>query len=352
MTNRLNFAAREIAAIDLGAVFTALQGNMAVLEDATPRRAEFSLGPDLPDIVFHFETIGGEINVTRMVLIDGLESVARGYYQDPQPMGIADWSDVNQAGRPGLAAALTDIDVVFRNTVYELANPSDASSVILNTIGADDLISGLDGNDLLRLGGGDDFADGAGGNDTLVGNFGNDLLVGGDGNDILRGGRGNDILVAQAGRTEAFGGMDRDLFVIESAASGTTVIRDFSADDVLLFTGTALNGTVGPLTDSLEKLPDGIVDDFIWAATPAGHLRIEAGDQVVILRNTLASDVDLDTLYFSSGATTDVIDALGTGPATTLGTSANGETMGVTGVSATAELNIGSGAEVFGVFGF
>lgn len=109
------------------------------------------------------------------------------------------------------------------------------------TEGADDVIKGGDGNDAAYGGQGNDTLFGGTGNDTLYGDKGDDVLfgdadddtlyggrgndslsgddgddtlAGGLGDDQLQGGAGNDLLQVDGGNDSAYGGDDRDTFVV------------------------------------------------------------------------------------------------------------------------------------------
>ena len=65
---------------------------------------------------------------------------------------------------------------------------------LIDGLGGNDTIYGLDGGDILKGGAGRDTLHGLGGNDTLDGGADNDSLFGGSGDDILQPGLGNDIV--------------------------------------------------------------------------------------------------------------------------------------------------------------
>jgi len=81
----------------------------------------------------------------------------------------------------------------------------------------DDVVSGLDGKDVLR---------GGNGNDTLLGGAGADVLSGENGNDHLDGGLGNDLIAGGAGTDWLTGGLGADTFVF-AKGGGADVINDF-----------------------------------------------------------------------------------------------------------------------------
>ncbi|MEM6385481.1 MAG: fasciclin domain-containing protein [Pseudomonadota bacterium] len=87
-----------------------------------------------------------------------------------------------------------------------------------------DFVSGLGGNDTIRLGKGDDVGRGGDGNDVLRGGRGEDILDGGAGRDFLVGGRDADILT---------GGADADIFRF-NAKSGADTVTDFTIGEDLI----------------------------------------------------------------------------------------------------------------------
>ena len=79
------------------------------------------------------------------------------------------------------------------------------------------VVSGGNGNDLIRGGQGRDNLSGGNGNDQISGDLGNDVISGGNGRDQIFGGRGNDELTGNSGR---------DLFIF-AGQNGTDTITDF-----------------------------------------------------------------------------------------------------------------------------
>jgi hypothetical protein len=108
---------------------------------------------------------------------------------------------------------------------------------------ADDRITGIQIDEVIRTSGGNDTVWGGRGNDQVYGEAGNDLqygqvgadqvrggsgadrLYGGSGDDALKGGTGADLLDGGTGRNTVFGGADVDVFRFTQAS--TTRIRDF-----------------------------------------------------------------------------------------------------------------------------
>lgn len=111
---------------------------------------------------------------------------------------------------------------------------SGANDVLTGTSGVDllvggggeDSLSGLGDVDILCAGKGEDVLDGGDGNDLLDGNIGDDVIVGGGGDDELLGGKGDDTLT---------GGADADEF---SGGTGSDTNTDFNAGDGDTWDGT------------------------------------------------------------------------------------------------------------------
>lgn len=124
--------------------------------------------------------------------------------------------------------------------------------------GLKDVIRGLDGNDRLY---------GMGGNDTLSGDAGSDRLFGGTGKDVLSGGRGADIFVFAAG-------------------DGRDVITDFQAS--------------GRARDRIDLSDHAGVESFngLEISRTSTGVRIEAGDDVIILKHVSMSSVDASDFLF------------------------------------------------------
>ena len=91
-----------------------------------------------------------------------------------------------------------------------------------------DLIKGLDGDDVISAQAGDDRVEAGEGNDVVHGDAGLDTLYGEEGDDILFGDDGNDVLYGGVGDDQQFGGAGDDLL-------------KGSADDDLLDGGTGID---------------------------------------------------------------------------------------------------------------
>ena len=95
-------------------------------------------------------------------------------------------------------------------------------------------IFGRKGNDVVSVTRGQNVLYGNGGNDTLTGGGRRDVLYGNAGDDVLNGNIGRDILVGGGGDDTLTGGARSDMFVYNTIAQGTDLIKDFTpALDVL-----------------------------------------------------------------------------------------------------------------------
>jgi len=174
----------------------------------------------------------------------------------------------------------------------------------------DDFLSGGLGHDLLVGGRGDDTLNGGNRNDRLVGAADSDVLYGGKGNDILRGGTQNDRLdggadndfitggagfdtiIGGAGDDTLVGAFNADRFIF-SDNHGSDVIEDFEATnkpEKLDFSGLS---TLNSVADVLGT------GSGSAAATQIGNdVEINTGSGLVLLKNVLYADLDVDDFVF------------------------------------------------------
>jgi len=177
--------------------------------------------------------------------------------------------------------------------------------------GADDLLSGGDGNDNIFAGTGADVVSGGSGDDDILGQGGSDQLSGDSGRDTLRGGSGNDIVSGGAGDDLLFGQGNNDLVhgdagndTLQGAAGADTLTGD-QGDD-------RLNGGLG--RDYLDggtgndTMIGGTQSDTFVFASNYGRDRINGFEQsvdVIKLHDTLwAGDSSITTGQ-------DVVDSFG-----------------------------------------
>jgi trimeric autotransporter adhesin len=131
-------------------------------------------------------------------------------------------------GTSNTGDALKDTYVSIEN--FKLSNFDD-TFIGLNTTGAKNSASGLDGADTFISGGrgtANSF-DGGNGNDTFKGGIGTDKFIGGAGDDRFTGGGGKDVMI---------GGTGADTFIFNLRERGTETITDFELGvDHLQFNG-------------------------------------------------------------------------------------------------------------------
>lgn len=157
----------------------------------------------------------------------------------------------------------------------------DWGSVTVSTEGGDDVVTGSDLANAIRLGIGNDRADGAMGNDTILGEAGNDRLLGGRGNDDLDGGAGRDTLVGGWGNDVLTGGIGSDRFVFEDIR-GSDTITDFE-DGVDRIDLRAFGFTAGNIASAMTEVD--------------GDVRIDLGAETVLLvENTTIAALQNDLI--------------------------------------------------------
>ena len=180
-------------------------------------------------------------------------------------------------------------------------------------LAGNDNIDGGAGNDTISGGGGSDTIDGGVGDDVVNGDKASDILIGGSGNDILSGAGGGDTLIgtdsiaAGAGEIDELIGSiqeDADLFIlgdneqayyVAAGSNDYAIINDFQVDlDVI----------------QLKGFPE----DYSLVQVDADTHLLLNGELVAILKNIVASDLDLSAQYFSY---------VGTGGITIIGNESN-----------------------------
>lgn len=118
-----------------------------------------------------------------------------------------------------------------------------AQNVTYNVIegtGANEILNGTNGPDLILAKGGSDVVNGGNGNDCIVGGVGSDVLKGGNGADIILGGadsdsisgdNGNDQLYGQNGSDDINGGLGDD--ILEGGADSDS-LKGGNGNDTLI----------------------------------------------------------------------------------------------------------------------
>lgn len=147
--------------------------------------------------------------------------------------------------------------------------------------GADSLYGG-DGDDRLRAGDGNDTLDGGAGSDRLRAGDGDDIASGGAGDDFIFGGAGNDTIDGGAGADILTGGAGADTFV---AGEGGDVIRDFTpGDDIIDLSGRDMSFS----------------DLAIQAVGPHALVALPGGDSILLF-NTRPADLSESDFDFGAG---------------------------------------------------
>ena len=158
--------------------------------------------------------------------------------------------------------------------------------VIRGTSGADELLASR--TDTLVGGGGDDTlrASRGGGGNRLFGQEGDDLLFAGS-NDLLVGGPGNDRLFAGTGGGVLVGGEGEDqLWIIDGELpERVNVVRDFTR-------GTDILGIRGLTAAEVRSLT-------VSQLNARDTLLQVAGENVAVLRNTIARELTEDDFFIA-----------------------------------------------------
>ncbi len=194
------------------------------------------------------DTLSGNEGDDFFVGIGGTDSIDGGAGNDTnsfQGIGLGVSATVNADGT-GTASYGT-----VNETFVGIENlTGSANDDILRAVGlADNVLQGLEGNDLLEAGAGDDLLVGNSGNDILRGGNGDDLILGIDGDDALNGGGGNDSLV---------GGDGNDFFV---GIGGTDLIIGGAGFDTNSFQGIGLGVTARINDDGSGSAQYGAVNE-------------------------------------------------------------------------------------------
>ena len=203
-----------------------------------------------------------------------------------------------------------------------------AGDDVLYGSGGDDTLYGDAGDDTLHGGSASDVLYGDAGADTLNGSYGGDVIYGGVDNDILNGGAGDDLLEGSAGNDTLYGGAgsdylrgdslavigteifvgpaDADIFVLNTADSGTDTITDFtpSAGDKIRieeFTGVIPRGIETFLTAANLRVEKGHIKVDAWANiniptddNAITNTAIYSGDRLVMVLEDFTENLTLD----------------------------------------------------------
>ena len=203
-----------------------------------------------------------------------------------------------------------------------------AGDDVLYGSGGDDTLYGDAGDDTLHGGSASDVLYGDAGADTLNGSYGGDVIYGGVDNDILNGDAGDDLLEGSAGTDTLYGGAgsdylrgdslaligteiftgpaDADIFVLNTADSGTDTITDFTPSDgdkirIEEFTGVIPRGIEAFLTAANLRVEKGHIKVDAWANiniptddNAITNTAIYSGDRLVMVLEDFTDDLTLD----------------------------------------------------------
>ena len=203
----------------------------------------------------------------------------------------------------------------------------DGDDYLTGDVGDDTLYGGA-GDDTLHGGSASDVLYGDAGADTLNGGYGGDVIYGGVDNDILNGGAGDDLLEGSAGNDTLYGGAgsdylrgdslavigteiftgpaDADIFVLNTADSGTDTITDFTPSDgdkirIEEFTGVIPRGIEAFLTAANLRVEKGHIKVDAWANiniptddSAITNTAIYSGDRLVMVLEDFTDDLTLD----------------------------------------------------------
>ena len=192
------------------------------------------------------------------------------------------------------------VDTLYGDAGDDTLDGGDASDVLYGDAGVDTLNGGA-GGDVIYGGADNDILNGGAGNDLLEGSAGTDTLYGGAGSDYLRG----DSLALIG--TEIFTGpADADIFVLNTADSGTDTITDFtpSAGDKIRieeFTGVIPASIEAFLTAANLRVEKGHIKVDAWANiniptddNEITNTAIYQGDKLVMVLEDFTDDLTLD----------------------------------------------------------
>lgn len=191
-----------------------------------------------PDVVYEFENIIGSAFGDRLYGSAGDNLLAPGAGNDTVYAG-AGIDTVSYAGAAG--AVFVDLAARFARETA-LTDATGTVNAGTTAVSNDTLID-------LENAVGSSYGDrlyGTGANNMLSGGDGDDILYGLVGDDVLNGGSGNDRLIGGIGADVLTGGSGADRFYITSLAEAGDSITDFDTSmDDLYFSSTAFNPASG-----------------------------------------------------------------------------------------------------------
>ena len=149
----------------------------------------------------------------------------------------------------------------FSGVKFGSGTYNSAYSTIIGSNGADNITSTSSSSTTIFGGKGNDTITGGSGNDTIYGGDGNDTLYGGAGDDYIQSNGGRDIIIGNEGNDDLYGGYgSRFIF---NRGDGSDVIHTYSSEDILQFTGIALNTLTWTKSDADLIIGYNIIDDVV-----------------------------------------------------------------------------------------
>lgn len=191
----------------------------------------------------------------------------------------------------------------------------EGNDLIYNFTNLDSILSGGEGNDLLRGGTGDDqlfggldrdYLYGMDGNDRLLGGFGPDVMLGGNGDDQLLGEAGVDRLSGGNGDDQIAGGIDDDFMFGD--AGNDSMIND--AGDDKIRTGTGRDRVLDLVETDMSIADLAAEDTMIHFINPNEDASFRLGSNVGWM-NATAARWNVNEMLRVDGAFQMLFDATG-----------------------------------------
>ncbi|MDC7267162.1 MULTISPECIES: calcium-binding protein [unclassified Shinella] len=175
---------------------------------------------------------------------------------------------------------------------------------VMNGGAGNDAVFGGNGNDTIRGGTGDDVIGGGNHADALYGQEGDDTIYAGAGDDSVKGGEGNDLLFGGAGHDSVFGGEGSDTI---QGDVGNDLLKGANGDDVLQggVGNDKLHGGAGN-----DALSGGAGNDQLFGNMGADTLTGGAGKDILnggLGNDVLSGGVGIDTFLFGKNDGDDII---------------------------------------------
>lgn len=223
---------------------------------------------------------------------DRLERVG---FADRDGDGILDGTNISMVRNPDGSLTFTGVDTIrnYEKVLNQIVFETDSGRAGDRVIGfrvtdaeghvsetdttridlLDNLVTGTDGDDVLRAGTKVAALSGGKGDDVLIGNGSANFLDGGDGDDVLRGNAGDDFLNGGPGNDLLRGGDGADTFMVTALGDGRDTILDFDRSEGdridldTLLRGSGWGGPDSPTAgdfvrvERIDRDGDGVNDD-------------------------------------------------------------------------------------------